>query len=76
MRKRIRELKAKISRLRWRETRELYPGELVAAGCYLKRHGSKHDLYANPRNGKQVPVPRHSEIKESLCRLIRKQLGL
>jgi hypothetical protein len=50
--------------------------ELVDAGCYLKRHGKKHDLYANPRNGKQAPVPRHPEIKESLCELIRKQLGL
>lgn len=50
--------------------------ELVAAGCYLKRHGKKHDIYANPGNGKQAPVPRHSEIKDSLCTLIRKQLGV
>ncbi|MFQ5454909.1 MAG: type II toxin-antitoxin system HicA family toxin [Nitrospirota bacterium] len=50
--------------------------ELVKAGCYLKRHGSNHDIYANIRNGKKAPVPRHSELKESLCRLIRNQLGL
>jgi hypothetical protein len=50
--------------------------ELVAGGCYLKRHGKKHDLYANPRTGKQAPVPRHSELKDSLCALIRKQLGI
>ncbi|MBE7547282.1 hypothetical protein KsCSTR_33900 [Candidatus Kuenenia stuttgartiensis] len=50
--------------------------ELVDAGCYLKRHGGKHDIYINPKNGKQSPVPRHSEIKESLCVLIKKQLGL
>jgi mRNA interferase HicA len=50
--------------------------QLVAAGCYLKRHGSKHDLYVNPANGRKAPVPRHSEIKDSLCRLIRAQLGL
>jgi len=48
--------------------------ELVKSGCYLKRHGSKHDIYANPRNGKQAPVPRHIEIKESLVRMIKKQL--
>lgn len=48
--------------------------ELVKSGCYLKRHGSKHDIYANPRNGKQAPVPRHTEIKDSLVRLIKKQL--
>ncbi|MFU8787696.1 MAG: type II toxin-antitoxin system HicA family toxin [Methylobacter sp.] len=36
--------------------------ELVEAGCYLKRHGNKHDIYANPINGRQTPIPRHSEI--------------
>jgi len=48
--------------------------DLVKSGCYLKRHGSKHDIYANPKNSKQAPVPRHSDIKESLVRLIKKQL--
>jgi len=48
--------------------------ELVKSGCYMKRHGSKHDIYANPKNGKQAPVPRHTEIKDSLARLIKKQL--
>ncbi len=50
--------------------------ELVEAGCYLKRHGSKHDIYVNPKNGRKAPVPRHGEIKNTLCELIRKQLGL
>ncbi|PID76749.1 MAG: addiction module toxin, HicA family [Deltaproteobacteria bacterium] len=50
--------------------------ELISEGCYLKRHGSRHDIYANPTNGKQTSVPRHPEIKESLCRLIRQQLGV
>jgi hypothetical protein len=50
--------------------------ELVAAGCYLKRHGKRHDLYVNPKNGRKAPVPRHKELKDSLCRLIRAQLGL
>ncbi|HDY88918.1 MAG TPA: type II toxin-antitoxin system HicA family toxin [bacterium] len=48
--------------------------ELIAEGCYLKRHGKKHDIYMNPRNGKKAPVPRHSEIKDSLCELIKIQL--
>ena len=56
--------------------RENFIRELVKFGCYLKRSGANHDIYANPRNGRVAPVPRHSEIKESLCRLIRKQLGL
>nr|VFK43405.1 MAG: hypothetical protein BECKTC1821E_GA0114239_102529 [Candidatus Kentron sp. TC]VFK57412.1 MAG: hypothetical protein BECKTC1821F_GA0114240_101737 [Candidatus Kentron sp. TC] len=50
--------------------------ELVDAGRYLKRHGKRHDLYANPLDGKQAPVPRRPEIKDALCQLIRKQLGL
>lgn len=56
--------------------RGVFIRELVEMGCYLKRHGSKHDIYANPANGTQTPVPRHSEIKETLCQLIKKQLGL
>jgi len=50
--------------------------ELVSAGCYLKRHGAKHDVYINPKNGRKAPVPRHMEIKNTLCELIKKQLGL
>jgi len=40
------------------------------------RHGARHDIYNNPATKRSAPVPRHNEIKKSLCRLIRKQLGL
>ncbi|MDZ7363148.1 MAG: type II toxin-antitoxin system HicA family toxin [candidate division KSB1 bacterium] len=50
--------------------------ELVRAGCYLKRHRKRHDIYANPKTGKSAPVPRHAEIKDSLCDVIREQLEL
>jgi mRNA interferase HicA len=50
--------------------------ELVKSGCYLKRHGARHDIYINPKNGKKAPIPRHNEIKDSLTELIRRQLGL
>jgi len=50
--------------------------ELARKGCALDRHGKKHDLWVNPANGRKAPVPRHVEIKDSLCRLILKQLGL
>jgi hypothetical protein len=50
--------------------------ELEQHGCVLHRHGKRHDIYRNPANGQQAPVPRHTEVKDSLCRLIRKQLGL
>jgi hypothetical protein len=42
----------------------------------LQPHGAKHDIYVNPKNGKKAPVPRHAEIKNTLCELIKKQLGL
>ena len=44
--------------------------------CVLKRHGSNHDIYMNTINNKTSPVPRHNEIKDSLCRLIFQQLGI
>ena len=50
--------------------------ELEAAGCVLVRHGRRHDLYRNPANGHQAPVPRHREIADTLCAIIRRQLGL
>jgi mRNA interferase HicA len=50
--------------------------ELEAAGCRLHRHGGRHDIYLNPATGRKAPVPRHSEVRESLRRLIRKQLGV
>ncbi|MEK6529817.1 MAG: type II toxin-antitoxin system HicA family toxin [candidate division NC10 bacterium] len=46
------------------------------AGCVLKRHGKRHDIYSSPKTGRNAPVPRHTEIANSLCKLIRKQLGI
>ena len=45
-------------------------------GCILLRHGSHHDVYQNPANGKKQPVPRHTEIDDQLAKHIRKYLGL
>jgi mRNA interferase HicA len=50
--------------------------ELERAGCRLDRHGKRHDVYLNPANGNKAPVPRHREIAETMCRLIRRQLVL
>ena len=50
--------------------------EMEQAGCEFVRHGKRHDVYRNPANGQQAPVPRHREIADSLCAVIRKQLGL
>ena len=39
---------------------------LVEAGCVLHRHGSRHDIYLNPKNGLKQPVPRHADIEDQL----------
>jgi predicted RNA binding protein YcfA (HicA-like mRNA interferase family) len=56
--------------------RQEFIRELERAGCQLKRHGKRHDIYEHIATGRTAPVPRHTEVRESLCRLIRKQLGL
>jgi predicted RNA binding protein YcfA (HicA-like mRNA interferase family) len=44
--------------------------ELIQNGCVLLRHGAKHDIYHNPKNGNSQPVPRHSDINEILAKKI------
>jgi hypothetical protein len=48
---------------------------LRLAGCYLKREGSAHSLWMNPKTGVVEAVPRHSEVKEPLARKILKNLN-
>jgi hypothetical protein len=48
--------------------------KLRIAGCYLKREGSSHTLWINPKTGIIEALPRHSEIKEPLARKILKAL--
>ncbi len=50
--------------------------ELTRNGCYLLRRGRNHDIYINPRTGRKAPVPRHKEIPDSVCRMVRTQLGM
>lgn len=47
---------------------------LRIAGCFLKREGSSHSLWMNPKTGVIEAVPRHIEIKEPLARKILKSL--
>jgi mRNA interferase HicA len=44
-------------------------------GCVLIRHGAKHDWYQNPNTKVSQPVPRHSEIADSLAKHILKMLS-
>lgn len=50
--------------------------QLENKGCYLLRHGGRHDIYFNPRTGLKQPVPRHSEIDDRLAKHIKKYLGV
>ena len=56
--------------------REAFLRQLREAGCELKRHGNRHDIYWNPATGRSAPVPRHTELANTLCRIVRKQLGV
>ncbi|TKJ39352.1 MAG: addiction module toxin, HicA family [Planctomycetes bacterium B3_Pla] len=48
---------------------------LRIAGCLLKREGSSHSLWINPKTGVIEAIPRHTEIKEPLAIKILKSLG-
>lgn len=48
--------------------------KLKKAGYVLKRHGANHDVWT--KDGEDIPVPRHSEIKEFLARKILKDAGI
>ncbi|MCK4224125.1 MAG: type II toxin-antitoxin system HicA family toxin [candidate division Zixibacteria bacterium] len=50
--------------------------QLKKDGCILLRAGARHDIYMNPSTEKKQPVPRHTEIDNSLAKHIRKYLGL
>lgn len=43
-------------------------------GWWLQRHGTNHDIYTNGQHSE--PIPRHSEIKETLAQAIIRRQGL
>jgi predicted RNA binding protein YcfA (HicA-like mRNA interferase family) len=49
--------------------------KIKSFGCVFVRHGARHDLYMNPKTGKQQPVPSHEEIDERLAIHIIKNLS-
>jgi predicted RNA binding protein YcfA (HicA-like mRNA interferase family) len=54
--------------------RRVLERRLRISGCYLKREGSSHSLWINPKNGVIEAVPRHTEIKEPLAKKILKNM--
>ena len=45
-------------------------------GCYLKREGRSHSLYAGISTGKTQAVPGHTEISNQLAQKICKMLDI
>ena len=45
-------------------------------GCYLKREGRAHSLWANPNTGQVETVPRHTEVPNKLPRKICRGLSI
>ncbi len=50
--------------------------KLEDGGCFLIRHGGKHDWYKNPQTGASQPIPHHREIKDFLAKHILRKLGI
>ncbi|MCX6249726.1 MAG: type II toxin-antitoxin system HicA family toxin [Bacteroidetes bacterium] len=55
--------------------RKVLEKKLRYAGCYLKREGSSHSLWINPKTGIIEAIPRHLAIKKPLARKILKSLN-
>jgi mRNA interferase HicA len=47
---------------------------LESMGCLLIRRGGNHDWYQNPATKVSQPVPRHTEIADTLAKHIVKML--
>lgn len=45
---------------------------LEDSGCFLIRHGGKHDWFQNKSTKVVQPIPRHNEINENLAKHILK----
>jgi len=48
--------------------------QIEEIGCILIRHGKRHDWYQNPITKMSQPIPRHTEIKDTLAKHILKML--
>jgi predicted RNA binding protein YcfA (HicA-like mRNA interferase family) len=44
-------------------------------GAQFLRHGGSHDVYWQPKTGREEAVPRHTEIKEYVAKSIIKNLS-
>ena len=47
-------------------------------GCRIKRHGSEHDIWINPKTGNTARIPRHQskDVATGTAQDIIRDLGL
>ena len=47
-------------------------------GCKIDSHGSRHDIWINPKTGGKAPIPRHKrkDVPTGTADRIMKDLGL
>lgn len=47
-------------------------------GCYLHHQGSRHEMWENPKTGKQFPVGRHDskDVYDGTLQSIKRDAGL
>jgi predicted RNA binding protein YcfA (HicA-like mRNA interferase family) len=47
-------------------------------GCSLRRQGSRHEMWENPKTGKLFPVGRHDarEVCDGMLKAIKRDAGL
>ena len=55
--------------------RNLLLKKIRKLGAVFIRHGSRHDIYENPRTGMIEQIPRHTDIEENLAKNIIKRLS-
>jgi len=39
-------------------------------GILFDHHGKRHDIFVHEETGKQIPVPRHNELKNKFLKLV------
>nr|DAP81686.1 MAG TPA: hypothetical protein [Caudoviricetes sp.] len=49
---------------------------LIRNGCELKRHGKEHDVWANPKTGNFIAIPRHNskEVPKPFLNKVKREL--
>jgi len=50
--------------------REAFITILKEQGVYFSHHGKRHDIYVHEETGKQIPVPRHSEMRNKFVKMV------